>query len=103
REWDWRWNADPQTLERALAAVQQAIALDDSLPVAHSVLGIVYAQHQQYDQASVEGDRAIALDPNNADSYALQAETLNRAGRPVDALRAAEQAMRLNPRHPPWY
>jgi hypothetical protein len=28
---------------------------------------------------------------------------LNYAGRPEEALRMAEQAMRLNPRHPPIY
>ena len=63
----------------------------------------VYAQKQQYDQAIAEGERAIALDPNNADSYAVQAEVLNFAGRPEEALRMMEQAMRLNPRYPPWY
>ena len=94
---------DPQTLERALALAQQAVALDDSLPVAHSLLGNVYAQKQQYDQAIAEGERAIALDPNNADSYAVQAQALNMAGRPEEALRAVEQAMRLNPRYPSWY
>ena len=31
-EWVLRWSADPQTLERALALAQQAVALDDSLP-----------------------------------------------------------------------
>ncbi len=103
REWVWRWSADPQTLERALALAQQAVALDDSLPVAHSLLSLVYARKQQYDQASAEGERAIALDPNNADSYAWQAEVLNVAGRPEDALRAVEQAMRLNPHYPPYY
>ena len=101
-EWLWRWSADPQTLERAFALVQQAVALDDSLPLAHSLLSMVYAQKQQYDQAIAEGERAIALDPNNADSYAMQAEMLNFAGRPEDALRAMEQAMRLNPRYPPF-
>ena len=58
---------------------------------------------QQYDHAIAEGERAIALDPNNADSYANQAEVLNWAGRPEDALRAVEQAMRLSPRYPFWY
>ena len=32
----------------------------------------VYAQKQQYDQAIAEGERAIALDPNNADSYTFR-------------------------------
>jgi len=102
-EWVLFWSADPQTLERALALAQQAVALDDSLPVAHSVLGTIYALKQQYEQAIAEGERAIALDPNNAVSYAGQALTLNNAGRPEDALRMMEQAMRLNPHYPPFY
>jgi adenylate cyclase len=99
----FRWSTDPQILERALALVQKALTLDDSLAVAHSRLGRVYTYKQQYDQALAEGERAIALDPNDADSYAWQAEALNFAGRPKEALRMVEQAMRLNPRYPPFY
>jgi adenylate cyclase len=103
REWIWRWSADPQTLERALTLAQRATALDDALPVAHSLLGLSYVRKQQYDQAIAEGERAIALDPNNADSYAWQAEVLNVAGRSERALKMVEQAMRLNPRYPFYY
>src|SRR5262249_18150439 len=102
-EYVWRWSTDPQTLERAFELAQKAVALDDSLPIAHSLLSLVYGQKQQPDQAITEGERAIALDPNNADSYAQQAETLNFAGRPEEALKAVAQAMRLNPRYPPNY
>ncbi|MBI3796631.1 MAG: tetratricopeptide repeat protein [Deltaproteobacteria bacterium] len=102
-EWVWRWSADPQTLERALALAQQALALDDSLPRAHSILSNVYAQKQQYDQAIAEGKRAIALDPNNDFSYNRQGAALNFAGRPAEALPMMEQAMRLNPHYPPLY
>ncbi len=98
-EWVQRWSVDPQTLERALALEQQALALDDSLPVAHSLLGFVYTQQQHI----AEGERAIALDPNNADSYAFQAEVLRIAGRPEDALQMLAQAIRLNPHYPPLY
>jgi adenylate cyclase len=86
-----------------LALVQQALALDDSLPNAHSRLGQIYTQKQQYDQAVAAGERAIALDPNNADSYGFQAEVLILAGRPEEARQAAQQAMRLNPRYPHFY
>ena len=102
-EWAVRWSVDPQTLERAVALAQQALTLDDSLPLSHSLLGQVYAKKRQYDQAIVEGERAIVLDPNNADSYQFQAEVLNMAGRPKEALGMIEQAMRLNPRYPPGY
>src|SRR5262245_56912859 len=58
-------NVDSQTLERALALAQQALALNDSLPTAHSLLSYVYTQQQQYDHAIAEGERAVALDPND--------------------------------------
>jgi tetratricopeptide (TPR) repeat protein len=77
----WRWSVDPQTVEYALAVAHQAVALDDSLPGAHTILSLVYGLKQQHDQAIAEGERAIALDPNNADSYQAQAEALSsRAG-----------------------
>ena len=103
REHASRWSADPQTLERALTLVQQAIVLDESLPVAHSFLSMIYAQKQQYDQALTEAARAITLDPNNAESYRTQGYALIVMGRPEDALRMMEQAMRLNPHYPPVY
>jgi len=102
-EWIWRWSADPQNLERAVASAQQAIALDDSLPGAHSLLSNVYGREQQYAQAIAEGEQAIALDPNDAGSYNRQGAVLNFAGRPEEALKMMEQAMRLNPHYPPVY
>lgn len=52
----WRWSADLQSLERALTLAQQALALDDSLPFAHSLLGFVYVQKHQHDQAIAESE-----------------------------------------------
>ncbi len=102
-EWIWRWSTKQQTLEYALALVQKAIALDDSLPDAHSLLSMIYALKQEYDQAVTEGEQAIALDPNNGDSYAIQAQILNFAGRGEEAIQMVGRAMRMNPRYPAWY
>jgi adenylate cyclase len=102
-EWAFRYSVNPQTLERALALAQQALALDDAMPYAHSVLSVIYAGKQQYDQALAEGEQAIALDPNDADSYMRQAHVLIWAGRPEEAIRTIEWAMRLNPRYQPTY
>lgn len=101
-EWNWRWSTDPRTLERAFTLAQQALALDESLPHAHALLSNYYALTRQYDQAIAEGEQTIILNPNQADAYASQAETLLWAGRPEEALRALKYAMRLNPRFPPW-
>jgi adenylate cyclase len=102
-EWIFQWTLDPQALQQAFELEQQALALDDSLPVAHSRLGHIYAYRRQYEPALAAGRRAIALDPNNAESYAVQAIVLNAAGRPEEALRMMEQALRLNPAYPDWY
>jgi tetratricopeptide (TPR) repeat protein len=74
---------------------QRAVALDDA---GHGLLGLIYAQQKQYEQALAESERAIALDPNDAGSYVQRAETLYVMDRPEEALQAAEQAIRLNPR-----
>jgi TolB-like protein len=96
-EWIYHWSTDPQTPKRAFELVRKALALDDTLPTAHSRLGQLYALQQQYDQAIAEAERAIALEPNNADSHYIHANVLNHAGRPEEALGPLAHAMRLNP------
>jgi adenylate cyclase len=96
-EWIWRWSLDLQNLERVVEQAQRAVALNDSLPAAHSLLSWGYVQKQQYDQALAEGERAIALDPNEtweASSYVGLANVLSRVGRSEEALRMIELALR---------
>jgi adenylate cyclase len=97
RAWGLQWSQDPQTLEQAFALAQKAIALDDTLPAAHIVLGNAYWQKKQSDQAIAEMERAIALDPNEASGYGNLAKILNSVGKPEEALKLLEKAMRLNP------
>jgi adenylate cyclase len=102
-EWAFQWSQDPQTLEQAFALAQRAVALDDSLPVAHMILGNVYAWKKQYDRAIAEAERAIALNANFADAYTRLGDILKFAGRPEEALGLIEKAVRLNPHYPPLY
>jgi tetratricopeptide (TPR) repeat protein len=101
--WTWQWSHDPQVPGRAFELAQKAVALDDSLPVAHGILGYACVWQKQYEQAIAEAKRAIALDPNFADAYVWLAEMLNTAGRPQEAIGLIETAMRLNPRYLPFY
>jgi tetratricopeptide (TPR) repeat protein len=103
REWGLQWSQDPQALERAFALAQKAVALDDSLPLAHMVLSHAYQWRKQPERAIAEGERVIALDPNNADSHVHLAEILNFAGRSEEAMGLVEKAMRLNPYYPYVY
>ena len=56
------------------------ITLNAALPLAHGGLSAAYLWKKQYEQAIAEGERAIGLDSNNAESYAQQAEVLSRVG-----------------------
>jgi adenylate cyclase len=49
------------------------------------------------------GERAIALNANDADSYASLGNTLVFAGRPAEGIKLIQKAMRLNPHYPPRY
>jgi len=98
-----QWSQDSQFLGHAFALAQKAVALDDSLPNAHSLLGWIYLLKRQYDQAIAEAERAVALDPNHAEAYTWLAQILTYAGRPQEAIGVAEKAIRLDPRGPPHY
>jgi adenylate cyclase len=94
---------DPTSIERALKMEQQAIALDDSLSVAHSAMAEIDTANEQYDDAGAEAQRAIALNPNSAPAYQTLADVLDIHGEPAEALVAAEKAMRLDPRNADKY
>jgi len=97
-EWFSQWDSTPQTVERAAEMAQKATVLDDSLPMAHSTLGTIYLwKDKQYDQATAEMERAIALDPNYALGYDGLAFVLMCVGRPEEAIEAAKTALRLDP------
>jgi tetratricopeptide (TPR) repeat protein len=48
-------------------------------------------------------EKALALNPNQADLLAAKANVLTRVGRPKDAIEQMKKAMRLNPLSPNWY
>jgi len=79
---------------------QRAVVLDDSLPLAHTMLGIFYLWQKQHAQAIAECERAITLDPNYAEGYAWLGTIFNLAGRPEEAMGLVEKALRLNPHDP---
>jgi adenylate cyclase len=103
QEWSLGWSQDPQSLEQAFELAQRAIALYDSLPLGHYVLGEVYLWRKQHEQAIAELEKAIALSPNDADGIAGLGDILNWAGRPEEAIGLVTEAMRLNPMYPAWY
>jgi TolB-like protein/class 3 adenylate cyclase/cytochrome c-type biogenesis protein CcmH/NrfG len=86
-----------QYLDEAERLAQKALDLDSSNAGAHAVLAEIYLGRQQYDLARVENEEAIALNPNDAASYATRGAVLTFAGEPEEAVRSFEIATRLDP------
>jgi adenylate cyclase len=103
QNWQFLWSTGPESLERAQELAERALALDDTLPNAHSLLGQIYLWRKEHDRAIAQAERAIALAPNDADGYETLADVLAWGGRGEDSLRFIRQAMRLNPHYPFFY
>jgi adenylate cyclase len=90
-------------LVQAVEMAHEALALDDTVPEAHALLGTIHLIKREYDEAVAAGEKAVALDPNGADVTALLAMTLNWAGRPEEAIGLVRKAMGLSPLYSAWY
>jgi adenylate cyclase len=97
-DWVLQWSDDPSALDRALQLERQAIALDDSQPLAHTLLSGIYLFKKQYDQARAEAERTLSLDPNSAGGYEALARIMDCTEKSAEAIGLAEKAMRLDPR-----
>ena len=92
-----------ESLKRSIEITQKVAALDDSLPEVHSSWNTIYMFQGLWDKAIAEGERSIALGPNDALSHVLLAMTMHFAGRFEEAISLGEKAMRLTPYYPTWY
>jgi adenylate cyclase len=86
-----------ETLEKGYELEKKALAMDDSLPLAHIWLSFIYIFKREYDRAIAEAERAVALDPSGSEAYSQYASTLLFAHRPEEAIPMFQKAIRLNP------
>jgi len=92
------WTADPlEALQRAERLGHKAIAIDESTPGAHALLGRVYIRRGDLDRALDEMKRALALNPSDPDSYAGLGNALLLLGDIDGAINAIETAVQLHP------
>jgi adenylate cyclase len=95
------WSEAPEhSLDLGESLATQALAIDEALPVAYFVRGLVHRERGEYVKALVEAEKAISLDPNYANGHVLYATLLYYAGRPQEGLERMQMAIRLNPHHP---
>jgi len=103
-DWFNGWAKDrSQTLEQALELAQRAVAFNEFLSLPHQVLSRIVIWEKQHEQAITEGERAITLDPNDAENYVVLGAIFTFSGRSKDGIKLIERAMHLNPQYPPTY
>ena len=71
--------------------------------IAHQAASYLHIYFREHEEGIGEAQRAIALDPNDANSYLTMAWALIPAGRPEEALDFVAKAMRLEPHYPAFY
>jgi len=88
-----------EALGRAETLLQRAIALDNpgSRARAHALLAIVHATRGMQEEALVEADRALEINPSDAFVHQRRGMTLLYLGRLDEALASIDLATRLEP------
>ena len=91
------------SFKQADLSARKALALDDSNPGVHMLLGGLHLYEKKHEQAIAEGQKALALGPNDADNHVSMAHILRFAGRFEEAIVLIKKAVRIQPNHPSWY
>ena len=98
------WSKSPiESFAHAEKNAEEALALNDSIDLAHCLLGWIYLLKRQHDEAINAGERAIELSPNGADAYAQLAMILIYSDKIESAIKLLERALRLNPMPQSYY
>jgi serine/threonine protein kinase/tetratricopeptide (TPR) repeat protein len=88
---------DPKWTDLALVNGTKATALNSNLPTAYVTLGGIHNVTGKNDLALEEFQRALQLDPRNADAIKGLAHSYESAGRIADAEAAYKKAIALRP------
>jgi adenylate cyclase len=99
-----RWSDDPDgSFKLAKEYAQKAIENDPNEPMAHGVAALTAIFERDFDRAQAEVDRTLALNPSSALAHNLLGTIRSYSGRPLEAIPAIEQAMRLDPAFRPQF
>ena len=93
----YRVDKDSSNLQHALNYALQAVQLDGKLAEAHVVLGHVYQDRGQKDQAVAEFQRALELNPRDGSAIAGMGRAYEELGQKVEAEKALRRAVSLSP------
>jgi len=104
--WDiqFGWSNSPKkSFKQAAKLSGKALALDDSLDIAHGLAGMIYLHRRMFEKAISEGKKGIALGPNNTTNMAMLAFIYRYIGKPEESIKLLEKVIRLDPIPPAYY
>jgi adenylate cyclase len=87
-------------ISEGVKAARPAVALDEKGAHAYAVLARILAMNGEHDAALMAGEKAVGLNPNNAQVRFGNGQVLTYAGRSEEALSELDAATRLSPRDP---
>ena len=85
---------------RADELASRALAIDPNYAYAHVVKGWVLTTQNRQEEAIVEAERGLALNPSEVEAYMVLADANNLLCRPDRSIEAIDKAIRLSPRDP---
>jgi adenylate cyclase len=94
---------DRELLDRALQAAQRGADIAPDGALALRSLLLVHFFRGEVEEAMAAGDRAVALNPNNAEVLAEYGMRLALMGRWERGISLIDEAIARNPAHPGWY
>jgi adenylate cyclase len=90
-------------IRRADELVSKALAIDPSAYVAHFAKAEVLLAQKRFEEAIIEAERSLALNPSFVSAYSGLCTASSFLGRPGKVVEYADKAMRLSPRDPLLY
>jgi adenylate cyclase len=90
-------------VRQASELVSRALATDPNDYGAHFAEAEILLGQQRFEEAIVEAERSLALNPSFVSAYSALSVASSFLGRPQEALDYADKAMRLSPRDPNLY
>ncbi|MGE0718631.1 MAG: BTAD domain-containing putative transcriptional regulator [Alphaproteobacteria bacterium] len=103
-EWSCRaWDRWEETAANAQRHAAEAVARDPADHMTHAILGRILLYRRDFARAERHIERALALNPNDADMLVQAALAFAYLGDAPRGIAVAEDAMRANPLHEDWY
>jgi tetratricopeptide (TPR) repeat protein len=99
-----KWNSEPEkSMQMALEAAQKAVLIDKTQPDGYSLLGHIFMERGDINQAISMCEKAAALAPSDAEAMAHLGNILVQSGRIKEGIQKIQKALRLSPPPPGWY